>query len=318
MRRRKRRRTDETTLTLDALRAAVAWPALAAKPLDYAAALRRVPRGRVATCRDIAALAGGHGTMGETIACARAVRGQPLAHRVVKAGAAVGGAAARALAAEGADPAAPARVSLDACRAERVVEPGGGGPTLVYVHGRGGLPSTYAGRRADWWARGRLAALGRVVLPGAPAHAEDRTAWLDYEADGWTPTAASLEAASARVAAVIRREAGDGRTVYVAAYSEGVAVALDAALRSPARVAGFVGVNGTAPPPVASRGGGAFPVVLLSGTDDATMPRSRVAADAAALGPRVALVSVGGAAHGLGDEEGRLLDFGLRRVWADA
>ena len=52
MRRRKRRRTDDTTLTLDALRAAVAWPALAAKRLDYAAALRRVPRGRVARASD--------------------------------------------------------------------------------------------------------------------------------------------------------------------------------------------------------------------------------------------------------------------------
>ena len=44
------------------------------------------------------------------------------------------------------------------------------------------------------------------------------------------------------------------------------------------------------------------------------MPASRVAADVAALGRPVDHVLVDGAPHGLGDDEGRLLDFGLRRL----
>ena len=311
----KRRRTT-TVVTLGAVRAAVAWPALEARPLDYLGALESVPRGRVATCREVASLAGGHGTMGENIACARAIRGAPLAHRVVKAGARVSGAAADALAHEGVDLAAPRHVSLARCRAERVIVPEGaaGETTLVYLHGRGGFPSTYAGRHSQWWSRGRLGTLGRVVCPGGEPRDAARTAWVSYEADDWTPTRASLAAARKRVAAVLRREIDRcENAVVVAAYSEGVVAALDAALATPG-VAGFVGINGTAPPPDAAHAAPPFPVVLLNGSADATMPASRVVADVAALGRPVDHVLVDGAPHGLGDDEGRLLDFGLRRL----
>merc|ERR1712138_263237 len=107
----KRKHAPETAeaVTLEEVRAAVRWAPLPPRQLDYGAALLEVPRGRVATPGDVVNLAGGHGTLGELVACSRAVRGHELAYRVAKAG---------RLRAEGCDVARLARVSLDPCRAE--------------------------------------------------------------------------------------------------------------------------------------------------------------------------------------------------------
>ena len=313
----KRKHAPETAeaVTLEEVRAAVRWAPLPPRKLDYGAALLEgVPRGRVATPGDVVNLAGGHGTLGELVACSRAVRGHELAYRVVKAGAAPTAAAAGRLRAEGCDVARLARVSLDPCRAERVIVGApGGATTLVYLHGRNGFPSTYATRREAWWTRGALRAL-RVVLPGAGPRGGCRSAWLDYEDEGAAPTTGSLRAAREQVVAVVRRELQRGRSVVVGGYSEGCLVGLEAALRTPG-VLGFVGVNGMAPPPSDEHVATTFPVLFVNGADDATIDHAAAARSLAALDrPDASAVAVAGAGHGLADDEGRLLDWGLRRL----
>jgi pimeloyl-ACP methyl ester carboxylesterase len=312
----KRKHAPETAeaVTLEEVRAAVRWAPLPPRQLDYGAALLEVPRGRVATPGDVVNLAGGHGTLGELVACSRAVRGHELAYRVVKAGAAPTAAAAGRLRAEGCDVARLARVSLDPCRAERVIVGApGGATTLVYLHGRNGFPSTYATRREVWWTRGALRAL-RVVLPGAGPRDGCRSAWLDYEDEGAAPTTGSLSAAREQVVAVVRRELQRGRSVVVGGYSEGCLVGLEAALRTPG-VLGFVGVNGMAPPPSDEHVATTFPVLFVNGADDATIDHAAAARSLAALDrPDASAVAVAGAGHGLADDEGRLLDWGLRRL----
>ena len=312
----KRKHAPETAeaVTLEEVRAAVRWAPLPPRQLDYGAALLEVPRGRVATPGDVVNLAGGHGTLGELVACSRAVRGHELSHRVVKAGAAPTAAAAGRLRAEGCDVARLARVSLDPCRAERVIVGApDGATTLVYLHGRNGFPSTYATRREAWWTRGALRPM-RVVLPGAGPRGGCRSAWLDYQDDGAAPTAASLRAAREQVVAVVRRELQRGRSVVVGGYSEGCLVGLEAALRTPG-VLGFVGVNGMAPPPSDEHVATTFPVLLVNGADDVTIDHAAAARSLAALDrPGASAVAVAGAGHGLADDEGRLLDWGLRRL----
>ena len=231
-----------------------------------------------------------------------------------KAGAAPTAAAAGRLRAEGCDVARLARVSLDPCRAERVIVGApGGATTLVYLHGRNGFPSTYATRREAWWTRGALRAL-RVVLPGAGPRGGCRSAWLDYEDEGAAPTTGSLRAAREQVVAVVRRELQRGRSVVVGGYSEGCLVGLEAALRTPG-VLGFVGVNGMAPPPSDEHVATTFPVLFVNGADDATIDHAAAARSLAALDrPDASAVAVAGAGHGLADDEGRLLDWGLRRL----
>ena len=298
----KRQHAPETAeaVTLEEVRAAVRWAPLPPRKLDYREALESVPRGRVATPGDVVNLAGGHGTLGELVACSRAVRGHELAHRVVKAGAAPTAAAAGRLRAEGCDVARLARVSLDFCRTERVIGGSpGGATTLVYLHGRNGFPSTYATRREAWWTRGALRAL-RVVLPGAGPRGGCRSAWLDYEDedDGAAPTAASLRAAREQVVAVVRRELQRGRSVVVGGYSEGCLVGLEAAMRTPG-VLGFVGVNGMAPPPSDEHVATTFPVLFVNGTDDVTIGHAAAARSLAALDrPGASAVAVAGAGHG--------------------
>ena len=311
----KRQHAPETAeaVTLEEVRAAVRWAPLPPRKLDYREALESVPRGRVATPGDVVNLAGGHGTLGELVACSRAVRGHELSHRVVKAGAAPTAAAAGRLRAEGCDVARLARVSLDFCRAERVIVGApDGATTLVYLHGRNGFPSTYATRREAWWTRGALRAL-RVVMPGAGPRGGCRSAWLDYEDDG-APNEDSLRAAREQVVAVVRRELQRGRSVVVGGYSEGCLVGLEAALRTPG-VLGFVGVNGMAPPPSDEHVATTFPVLFVNGADDVTIDHAAAARSLAALDrPGASAVAVAGAGHGLADDEGRLLDWGLRRL----
>ena len=72
---------------------------------------------------------------------------------------------------------------------------------------------------------------------------------------------------------------------------------------------------GEAPPPSDEHVATTFPVLFVNGANDATIDHAAAARSLAALDrPDASAVAVAGAGHGLADDEGRLLDWGLRRL----
>jgi len=135
---------------------------------------------------------------------------------------------------------------------------------------------------------GMPAALGvRFVFPHAPMQpvaingGAVMRAWYDVTGDG-RQDAAGIRASQARVEALIARERARGipaRSIVLAGFSQGGAIALQTGLRHPERLAGILALSTYLPLPEtleqeASQANRDVPIFMAHGTQDPVIPLS--------------------------------------------
>jgi len=127
----------------------------------------------------------------------------------------------------------------------------------------------------------------RFVFPHAPHQAVTinggavMRAWYDVTGDG-RQDAAGIRASQARVEALIVRERARGvaaRSIVLAGFSQGGAVALQTGLRHPERLAGILALSAYLPLPdtlahEASEANRGVPIFMGHGTEDPLIPLS--------------------------------------------
>jgi len=127
----------------------------------------------------------------------------------------------------------------------------------------------------------------RFVFPHAPLQAVTinsgavMRAWYDVTGDG-RQDAAGIRASQARVEALIVRERARGvaaRSIVLAGFSQGGAVALQTGLRHPERLAGILALSAYLPLPdtlahEASEANRGVPIFMGHGTEDPLIPLS--------------------------------------------
>ena len=127
----------------------------------------------------------------------------------------------------------------------------------------------------------------RFVFPHAPLQAVTinggavMRAWYDITGDG-RQDAAGIRASQARVEALIARERARGiaaRSIVLAGFSQGGAVALQTGLRHPERLAGILALSAYLPLPdtlahEASEANRGVPIFMGHGTEDPLIPLS--------------------------------------------
>ena len=127
----------------------------------------------------------------------------------------------------------------------------------------------------------------RFVFPHAPLQAVTMNggavmrAWYDVTGDG-RQDAAGIRASQARVEALIARERARGvaaRSIVLAGFSQGGAVALQTGLRHPERLAGILALSSYLPLPdtlahEASEANRDVPIFMAHGTQDPVIPLS--------------------------------------------
>jgi phospholipase/carboxylesterase len=127
----------------------------------------------------------------------------------------------------------------------------------------------------------------RFVFPHAPRQPVTinggavMRAWYDVTGDG-RQDAAGVRASQARVEALIARERARGiaaHSIVLAGFSQGGAMALQAGLRHPERLAGILALSGYLPLPESladevSRANRDVPIFIAHGTQDPVIPLS--------------------------------------------
>jgi phospholipase/carboxylesterase len=127
----------------------------------------------------------------------------------------------------------------------------------------------------------------RFVFPHAPLQPVTinggavMRAWYDVAADG-RQDAAGVRASQTRVEALVARERARGvapRSVVLAGFSQGGAMALQTGLRHPERLAGIVALSGYLPLPESvadevSQANRGVPIFMAHGTQDPVIPLS--------------------------------------------
>jgi phospholipase/carboxylesterase len=127
----------------------------------------------------------------------------------------------------------------------------------------------------------------RFVFPHAPLQPVTinggavMRAWYDVTGDG-RQDAAGIRASQARVEALIARERARGvaaRSIVLAGFSQGGAMALQTALRHPERLAGILALSAYLPlpdtlPQEASEANRDVPIFMAHGTQDPLIPLS--------------------------------------------
>jgi phospholipase/carboxylesterase len=127
----------------------------------------------------------------------------------------------------------------------------------------------------------------RFVFPHAPLQAVAinrgavMRAWYDVTADG-RQDAAGIRASQVRVEALVARERARGiaaRSIVLAGFSQGGAIALQTGLRHPERLAGILALSAYLPLPEtleqeASQANRDLPIFMAHGTQDPVIPLS--------------------------------------------
>ena len=299
-------------VTLEEVRAAVRWAPLPPPASSTTAPpFLEVPRGRVATPGDVVNLAGGHGTLGELSPAPRACAATSLRTR---GGRRVPPRPRRRRAA--CAPRAATSPGSPACRSTRAA------PSAL-------LSVPRAARRR--WSTSTGATASR-----APTRREGLVDARRAAGAARRPAGRGAAGRRGRLAGLRRRRRGADHGVAPSGARAGCRRGTEGA---PARAVGrrrrllrglprgpgggaahagrprLAGVNGMAPPPSDEHVATTFPVLFVNGADDATIDHAAAARSLAALDrPDASAVAVAGAGHGLADDEGRLLDWGLRRL----
>src|SRR6266446_3356579 len=119
------------------------------------------------------------------------------------------------------------------------------------------------------------------IEAGASPRAAVMRAWYDVTGDG-RQDAAGIRASQARVEALIARERARGipaRSIVLAGFSQGGAIALQTGLRHPERLAGILALSTYLPLPEtleqeASQANRDVPIFMAHGTQDPVIPLS--------------------------------------------